>query len=138
MPRGALAGPQAPSPRGWLCPSCHPNANPVHVRAALPHLRPPTQCFTYVHAWRRYWSVAPWDVRGAALPSLPGWGLGPHTVHPVVAAGSRVLARWNLGESVYPGTVAQVNIDGTFDVRYDDGGWGPGILAPPHFYLSRG
>ncbi len=47
-------------------------------------------------------------------------------------AGARVLSDWRLSGTKFLGTIARVNDGGKdFDVRYDDGGWVAGILAPP-------
>lgn len=52
-------------------------------------------------------------------------GLGPEASSPSpsepLQLGAPITAQWMKGHRRYPGVVAQINTDGTYDIRYDDG-----------------
>lgn len=37
------------------------------------------------------------------------------------SVGDRIEARWNYGLQFYPGHIADNNVDGTYNINYDDG-----------------
>jgi hypothetical protein len=46
----------------------------------------------------------------------------------LLVSGTRVIACWNLTDNKFLGRIERVNVDGTYDIRYDDGE-GPGSVV---------